>query len=128
MAIGDVLAAIAATVIGSVGIVRIVASRTSVIVETEFGRRVEENSGLGTDHGRGGVMIVMSGASIVGGKVWGRWPGLKAQELDGPGDLQVTTDYRNVLAEILVGRCTQKAPPERIFPGAAFQPLGVVHA
>jgi uncharacterized protein (DUF1501 family) len=103
-------------------------SRTTVTVQTEFGRRVEENSGLGTDHGRGGVMMVMSGCGVDGGKVWGRWPGLKSDQLDGPGDLQVTTDYRDVLAEILARRCGQTAPPQRVFPGLAYQPLGMIHA
>jgi len=103
-------------------------SRTTVVVQTEFGRRVEENSGLGTDHGRGGVMMVMSGAGIRGGKVWGDWPTLASNQLDGPGDLRVTTDYRNVLAEILARRCGQSAPPERVFPGLSYQPLGLVNA
>lgn len=74
--------------------------RTTVVVMTEFGRRVEENSAFGTDHGRGSVMFVMGGG-IKGGRVLGKWPGLSREILEGPGDLPVTTNYRNVLAPIL---------------------------
>ena len=73
---------------------------TTVVVMTEFGRRVEENSAFGTDHGRGSVMFVMGG-EIKGGRVLGKWPGLSREVLEGPGDLPVTTNYRNVLAPIL---------------------------
>lgn len=74
--------------------------RTTVVVMTEFGRRVEENSAFGTDHGRGSVMFVMGGG-IQGGRVHGTWPGLSREVLEGPGDLPVTTNYRDVLAPIL---------------------------
>ena len=42
---------------------------------TEFGRRAAENSGLGTDHGRAGVMFLLGGG-IDGGKVYAKWHGL----------------------------------------------------
>ena len=35
--------------------------RTTVMVMTEFGRRVQENSSFGTDHGMGSVMLLMGG-------------------------------------------------------------------
>ncbi len=73
---------------------------TTVVVMTEFGRRVEENSAFGTDHGRGSVMFAMGGG-IKGGRVLGKWPGLSRDVLEGPGDLPVMTNYRNVLAPIL---------------------------
>jgi len=73
---------------------------TTVVVMTEFGRRVEENSAFGTDHGRGSVMFVIGGG-IKGGRVLGKWPGLSREVLEGPGDLPVLTNYRNVLAPIL---------------------------
>jgi uncharacterized protein (DUF1501 family) len=75
-------------------------NHTTVVVMTEFGRRVEENSAFGTDHGRGSVMFVMGGG-IKGGRVLGPWPGLSREVLEGPGDLPVMTNYRNVLAPIL---------------------------
>lgn len=75
----------------------------TTIVMTEFGRRLQENTGLGTDHGRASVMMLMGGG-IKGGQVFARWPGLEDHQLEGPGDLRVTTDYRDVLAEILARR------------------------
>ncbi|MEP7383622.1 MAG: DUF1501 domain-containing protein, partial [Gemmatimonadota bacterium] len=67
---------------------------------TEFGRRVVENASFGTDHGRGSVMFVL-GDGADGGRVRARWPGLETRFLDGPGDVPVTTDYREVLAPLL---------------------------
>jgi uncharacterized protein (DUF1501 family) len=65
---------------------------TTVVVMTEFGRRVRENSAFGTDHGRGGAMFVMGGG-VKGGRVIGPWPGLSDNLLEGPGDLPVANNY-----------------------------------
>jgi uncharacterized protein (DUF1501 family) len=93
---------------------------TSVVVMTEFGRRVGENSALGCDHGRGGACLVLGGG--VAGGVHGRWPGLTDTALDGPGDLAVTTDYRDALAPVLLRHgppaALAAAFPDR--PGAAL--------
>jgi uncharacterized protein (DUF1501 family) len=94
-------------------------SRTSVVVMTEFGRRVGENSALGTDHGRGSAMLVMGGRTT--GGVRGRWPGLAPARLEGPGDVPVATDYRDVLASVLArhGACG-----DTVFPGRGSNPAG----
>ncbi|BCM88389.1 hypothetical protein IAD21_00220 [Abditibacteriota bacterium] len=89
--------------------------RTTVVVMTEFGRRLQENSGLGTDHGRAGVMMLL-GQNVVGGKVFAQWPGLKDDQLEPPGDLRVTTDYRDVLSEI-VARRLHNPDLATVFPG-----------
>ena len=78
-------------------------NRVTLIVMTEFGRRAYENFSLGTDHGRASVMLTLGG-NVNGGKVHGEWPGLAKPKLEGPGDLRVTTDYRDVLAEALTRR------------------------
>lgn len=96
---------------------------TTVVVMTEFGRRVEENSAFGTDHGRGSVMFVMGGG-IQGGRVRGAWPGLSREVLEGPGDLPVTTNYRNVLAPILQ-RHGADGKLDQVFPDFVFDPLPV---
>ena len=104
--------------------------RVTVIVQTEFGRRVAENSSLGTDHGRAGAMFVWGGG-VNGGKVYANWPGLKPEQLEQPGDLRVTTDYRVVLAEVLAKRCGNVAHLGDVFPGADLSPgrfLGVARA
>ena len=72
----------------------------TVVVMSEFGRRVQENGGLGTDHGHGNMMMVMGGG-INGNQVFTQWPGLHDDQLVGPGDLAITTDYRDILGEIL---------------------------
>ncbi len=73
--------------------------KVTVVVMTEFGRRVAENSSFGTDHGRGGTMLVMGGTER--GNVFGEMPELETGILVGPGDVPVKTDYREVLKPIL---------------------------
>jgi len=80
-----------------------VLEHVTVVVMSEFGRRAYENTTLGTDHGRGGLMLVLGGRTQ--GGVHGDWPGLAAHQLIGPGDVAVATDYRQVLATVL-GRDT----------------------
>ena len=63
---------------------------------SEFGRRVQENGSLGTDHGAAGVMFVAGGA--LRGGVHGEQPGLDDLE---DGDLRFHTDFRRVYATIL---------------------------
>jgi uncharacterized protein (DUF1501 family) len=75
-------------------------SDTAILVMSEFGRTVHENGNTGTDHGHGNVMWVMGG-NVRGGKVYGQWPGLSANELYEGRDLAVTTDFREVIAAVL---------------------------
>ncbi|RVU86658.1 DUF1501 domain-containing protein [Leucothrix sargassi] len=77
-------------------------SKVTIIVTSEFGRRVAENNSGGADHGKGGAMMVL-GSGIAGGQVYGDWPGLAPENLN-RGDLQVTTDHRQVLSEIIERR------------------------
>jgi uncharacterized protein (DUF1501 family) len=94
---------------------------TTLVVMTEFGRRVAENSAFGTDHGRGSIMFVMGGG-IKGGRVFGKWPGLTQDVLEGPGDLPVVTNYRNILASILQ-RHGAGDTLDKVFPSFEIQPL-----
>lgn len=89
--------------------------RVTVVVMTEFGRRAYENSSFGTDHGRGGVLLVLGGR-VAGGRVVTEWPGLAEGELESPGDLAVTIDYRDVLAELVHRRLGNRRVAE-VFPG-----------
>ena len=86
----------------------------TIVTMSEFGRRASENGSLGTDHGHGSMMMVLSG-NVQGRKVHGEWPGMREGQLIGPGDLAVTTDYRDVLSEILVKRLNNPATQD-IFP------------
>ncbi len=93
---------------------------TSVVVMSEFGRRVHENSALGTDHGRGGALFVLGGG--VRGGVHGTWPGLADGSLDGPGDVAVANDYRDVLAPVLA---RHGGGADAAFPGRAFADFAI---
>ena len=86
------------------------AEKVTVVVLSEFGRRVKENANRGLDHGYGNVMFVM-GAGVKGGQYYGRWPDLTA-EVD--SDLTVTTDYRAVLWDVVSSRFD--ASPATVFP------------
>ena len=88
--------------------------KVTVVVMTEFGRRVYENASLGTDHGRGGVMFVLGGG-VQGGRVVTEWPGLDDAVLEGPGDLPVTLNYRDVLAAVMK-RHGSMEDTRRVFP------------
>ena len=85
-----------------------------IVTMSEFGRTAAENGNGGTDHGHGGVMMVMGGP-VKGGSVYGTWPGLEPEQLFEGRDLAVTTDYRDVLAELVRGHLGQN--PEQVFPG-----------
>jgi uncharacterized protein (DUF1501 family) len=99
-------------------------NRLSVVVMSEFGRRVKSNESEGTDHGHGNVMLLLGGA-VKGGKIYGKWPGLATEQLDDRADLAVTTDYRSVLAEVITGH-SGNAPIDSLFPAFTAGPrLGV---
>lgn len=70
----------------------------TLVVMTEFGRRLRSNRSNGTDHGHGGLAMVM-GDRVPGGQVKGRWPGLNTAALDRQVDLAVTTDYQDMLRQ-----------------------------
>ncbi len=72
----------------------------AVVTMSEFGRTVRENGNRGTDHGHANVMFVLGGG-VRGGKVYGEWPGLEPERLYEGRDLNVTTDFRTVLSELV---------------------------
>ncbi|MCB0013067.1 MAG: DUF1501 domain-containing protein, partial [Anaerolineales bacterium] len=98
--------------------------RVSVVVMSEFGRTLQENGSAGTDHGHGNVMFLLGGG-MRGGQVFSRWPGLQPEAL-ADGDLAITIDYRDVLAEVISGRLGNHAIAD-IFPGHTISPLGLVN-
>ena len=99
----------------------------SVVVMTEFGRRVRENSAFGTDHGRGFAFMAMGGR-VNGGKVHGAWPGVEPEgipNLPGPGGMEVKIDYRSVLSEVLE-RGLGNAQIDHVFPNFTAQRVGLM--
>ncbi len=99
-------------------------NRVTIVTMTEFGRRLDENVSLGTDHGRGSVMFALGG-NIRGGRVVTDWPGLAKDDLEGPGDLRVTIDYRDILGEI-VARRLQNDRVAEVFPSHTLREHGIV--
>lgn len=98
--------------------------RVTLVVMSEFGRTLRENTSGGTDHGRASVMMVLGG-SVNGGRMYGDWRGLASNVLDG-GDQPVTTDYRRVLAEIVMRRGLNPNL-SAVFPNlGTYQPLNIV--
>ena len=87
----------------------------TVVTMSEFGRTAKENGNRGTDHGHANVMFAMGG-NVQGGKIYGDWPGLAPEQLYENRDLDLTTDFRDVLGEVVVkhlGNPNLKA----VFPG-----------
>jgi len=70
-----------------------------ILTMSEFGRTVRQNGNRGTDHGHATCFMVLGGP-VRGGRVYGRWPGLAREQLFEGRDLMLTTDYRDVFAEI----------------------------
>ncbi|CAG0951166.1 MAG: DUF1501 domain-containing protein [Anaerolinea sp.] len=100
-------------------------NRVTVVIMSEFGRRVEENASAGTDHGHGNMMMVMGG-NVAKKPVIAQWPGLQLEQLD-RGDLKITIDYRDVLSEILSVRL-QNPNLGAVFPGYQAVLRGIVTA
>jgi uncharacterized protein (DUF1501 family) len=86
-----------------------------VLSMSEFGRTVRQNGTLGTDHGHANAMLVIGGA-VRGGKVYGRWPGLKEEQLHEGRDLALTTDFRDVFGEV-ASRHLGGVDLGKVFPG-----------
>jgi len=80
-----------------------ISKKVTIVVMTEFGRRLRENANRGTDHGHGGMMMIL-GDHVRGGKVYGKWPGLHTDQLYERADLAVSTDFRQVLTEVIIKR------------------------
>ncbi len=92
-----------------------------IMTMTEFGRTAKENGNRGTDHGHGSVMFALGGA-VKGGKVYGKWPGLKSHQLNEGRDLAITTDFRDVFAEIAKNHLGA-TKLNTIFPGYQINPI-----
>jgi uncharacterized protein (DUF1501 family) len=95
-----------------------------LVTMSEFGRTVKEDGNNGTDHGHGNVMTVLGGP-VRGSKIYGRWPGLEPEQLYEQRDLAVTTDFRDVLGELVRDHLGQQI--DHVFPGyRPGEPLGLL--
>lgn len=93
--------------------------RITVLVYTEFGRRVGENGSVGVDHGTGSLAYLIGGG-VNGGQVISTWPGLNEAngDLEMGEDLKITTDLRSVITEMLDKRLGGTTVGT-VFPGFA---------
>jgi uncharacterized protein (DUF1501 family) len=90
---------------------------TVLLTMSEFGRAAAENGNRGTDHGHGNAMLLVGGP-VRGGRVFGRWPGLREDQRFEGRDLAVTTDFRDVFGEVVTGHLgLSRDALARVFPG-----------
>jgi uncharacterized protein (DUF1501 family) len=101
------------------------AENVTLVTMSEFGRTARENGTGGTDHGHANAMFVLGG-NVKGGKVYGRWPGLDDHQLNEGRDLALTTDYRQVLGEV-VNKTLGANNYELVFPGAHLAANNFLH-
>lgn len=100
-------------------------NQVTMVTQTDFGRRVRENGNMGADHGTAQNMMVVGG-QIKGGQFYGSFPGIRDQDLYLNTDLQATTDWRRVLAE-LVDEYMGNPNISTVFPGyTGYSPMGIV--
>ncbi|GIG91373.1 DUF1501 domain-containing protein [Plantactinospora endophytica] len=90
--------------------------QVTVVVYSEFGRRVRGNASDGTDHGTAGPVLVLGG-QVTGG-LYGEQPSLS--DLD-DGDLKATVDFRQVYGTVL--GAVLGADPARYLDGFQVTPL-----
>ncbi|MGF1449772.1 MAG: DUF1501 domain-containing protein [Opitutales bacterium] len=101
-----------------------------VLTLSDFGRTAEENGTGGTDHGWGNCMFALGGGvrqvrQKQKAPVLTQWPGLAKEQLNQKRDLLHTTDFRDVIGEVVqahLGNPNLK----RVLPGHAFKPVGLV--
>ncbi len=96
----------------------------ALVTMSEFGRTAHENGNRGTDHGHANCMFVMGGG-VSGGKVYGRWPGLETEQLYEGRDLALTTDFRDVLGELVKGQLGNR-DLSKVFPSYTPRPRGIL--
>ncbi len=94
--------------------------QVTLVAVSEFGRNAFENGSAGTDHGHGGLMLAL-GSGIRGGQVLTDWPGLEREQLFEAQDVKITTDYRDILTEILDKRAGNK-DFRSVFPDPSYTP------
>jgi uncharacterized protein (DUF1501 family) len=87
------------------------ANDVTVMIYSEFGRRVMSNASDGTDHGTSAPVFLI-GNSVKGG-LYGEQPSLSA--LDVNGNLQVATDFRSIYGGVL--QDVLSTPVSDIIPG-----------
>jgi uncharacterized protein (DUF1501 family) len=76
------------------------ANNVVMMTWSEFGRRVNDNSSNGTDHGTASVQFIV-GNPVKGGQLYGTQPSLAPTALDSAGNMVFQVDFRQVYGTIL---------------------------
>ena len=94
---------------------------------SEFGRTAAQNGTGGTDHGWANCMLLMGGAvqRKKTAPISGTWPGLSPDQLNDGRDLMNTTDFRDILGEV-VSKHLRNKKAELVIPNHTFKPLGLI--
>ena len=106
--------------------------RVTTVCMGEFGRRIAENGDEGTDHGKGGLMVVMGGSQVNGGVYDQHWtkigdindPG-DTDMADDEGDIRVAVDHRDVLSEAFLKLMNLGGEDTVFFDMYDYTPLGI---
>ena len=93
---------------------------TVVLVVSEFGRTAAENASGGTDHGTGGVAVLVGGA-VNGGRIQGKWPGLSSAALHEGRDLRRVNYYESIFKTVLISHLGLSAGfvEDKVLPNSA---------
>ena len=100
----------------------------TIMITTEFGRRIYENASLGTDHGRGFAFMAL-GDKVKGGRILGPWPTEAMDESNplGPGGIKPETDFRDIFAEVLRStHALSAAETKAVFPALECKTVGLM--
>lgn len=101
--------------------------KVMLMTMSEFGRTAAQNGTGGTDHGWANCMLLMGGAikQKKTAPISGTWPGLAPDQLNAKRDLMNTTDFRDILCEIVTKHLGNKHP-EMVIPNHKIKPLGII--
>ena len=101
-------------------------ANVTVLVHSEFGRRLSGNASAGTDHGTGGLTLAIGGG-VRGGFYhpgWTATEGSLMEQMVFRGDLDVSVDYRRILGQVLQQRMGFAGDWHSMFPNYGWQPAG----
>lgn len=98
-----------------------------VLTMSDFGRTAAENGTGGTDHGWGNCLLAFGPSLKREGRkpVLGTWPGLAEDQLHDKRDLMHTTDFRDVMAEVVKGHLGNESLA-KVLPNHEFKGVGLL--
>ncbi len=98
-----------------------------IAIGSEFGRTTQQNGSAGTDHGNGTTWYTI-GKKVQGG-IYGEWPGVAIEQLYGGRFLEMSTNYKDILAEVMFKHLGMDSSTlAAVFPDHSFTDPGSVSA